>query len=158
LRTCSARPSLVAKGTAMHPDGQQPHVLCINHAPEILYLLRDLLEDEGFRVSTLTTVERDLDAIVALAPDLITIDYMWTTSDNEWTYLTMLRMDPRTRHIPVILCTGAVNQVRDLEQHLTMMGITVVLKPFDIDHCMVTAHEVLRRARTTEPTTLAHDS
>jgi CheY-like chemotaxis protein len=141
----------------MHLDGQQPHVLCINHAPEILALMRDLLEDEGFRVSTLTSIDRDLDAIVALKPDLITIDYMWTTSDNEWTFLTMFTMDPRTHHIPVILCTGAVNQVRELEQHLATLGITVVLKPFDIHHFVETAHEVLRRARTAEPTPPVHD-
>jgi CheY-like chemotaxis protein len=114
-------------------DHQAPHILCVNHAPEILALFRDLLEDEGFRVSTLTTVERDLDEVVALAPDLITIDYMWTTSDNEWTFLTLLRMDPRTQHIPIILCTGAVVQAREMEQHLTTIGVRIVLKPFNIE-------------------------
>ena len=127
----------------MTADGQQPHILCINHAPEILSLMRDLLEDEGFRVSTLTTVERDLDAIVALAPDAIVVDYMWTTSDNEWTFLTMLRMDPRARPIPVILCTGAVTEVRDLEQHLTSIGVRVVLKPFDIEVLVQAVHDAL---------------
>jgi CheY-like chemotaxis protein len=114
-------------------DHQAPHILCVNHAPEILALFRDLLEDEGFRVSTLTTIERNLDDVVALAPDLITIDYMWTTSDNEWTFLNLLRMDPRTRSVPIILCTGAVVQARELEQHLTTIGVRIVLKPFNIE-------------------------
>ncbi len=141
----------------MHPDGQQPHILCVNHAPEILGLMRELLEEEGFRVSTLTTVERDLDAVVALAPDLITIDYMWTTSDNEWIYLTLLTMDPRTRHIPVILCTGAVSQVQELEQHLAMLGIRVVLKPFDIDVFVRAVQEMLGREPMREATPPAHN-
>jgi CheY-like chemotaxis protein len=117
----------------MRTNGESPHILCINHAPEILELLRTLLETEGYRVSTQTTVERDLDGLVEMAPDLITIDYMWAASDNEWTYLTMFRMDPRTRGIPVILCTGAVAHVREMESHLLAIGVRVILKPFDID-------------------------
>lgn len=111
----------------------QPHILCVNHTPEILELLRTLLEDEGYRVSTQLTPERDLNGLVELAPDLITIDYMWSTSDNEWAYLTMIRMDPRTRDIPIILCTGAVAQVLEMESHLASIGVRVVFKPFDID-------------------------
>jgi CheY-like chemotaxis protein len=116
----------------MHPNGQQPHILCINHVPDILGLLRDLLEEEGFRVSTLLSEDRDLDAVASLNPDVITIDYMWTTSDDEWVFLTMMRMDPRTRHIPVILCTAAVKQAMEMEEHLASIGVRVVLKPFDI--------------------------
>lgn len=111
----------------------QPHILCINHVPEILDLLRLLLESEGYRVSTQTTVERNLDALVETKPDLITIDYMWAESDNEWAYLTMLRMDPRTRHIPIILCTGAVGHAVEMESHLASIDVRVVFKPFDID-------------------------
>ena len=117
----------------MNPDGHQPHILCINHSREILNLLRDLLEEEGFRVSTLRAVDRDLDAIAALKPDVITIDYMWSTSDNEWTILTLMTMDPRTSGIPVILCTGAVAEVNALREHLSLLGVRVVLKPFPID-------------------------
>jgi CheY-like chemotaxis protein len=135
----------------MHADGQQPHILCVNHSPEILSLLRDLLEAEGFRVSTLTAVDRDLDAVVALAPDFITMDYMWTTSDNEWTFLTMMTMDPRTRHIPVILCTGAVAQVMGMEQHLATIGVRVVLKPFDIEVFLQMVQETLGQTPVGEP-------
>lgn len=138
----------------MSSDGKQPHILCVNHAPEILNLMKDLLEGEGFRVSLMTTVERDLDAVARMAPDVITIDYMWTTSDNEWTYLTMLRMDPRTRHIPIILCTGAVAEVQGMEQHLSMIDVRVVLKPFDIDVFLQAVAEALQQRPFAErPTT-----
>lgn len=117
----------------MAANTSTPHILCVNHTPEILDLLRTLLESEGYRVSTHTIAERDLDNIVALAPDLITIDYMWAESDSEWTYLTMLRMDPRTRDIPIILCTGAISHAVEMESHLAALGVRVVFKPFDID-------------------------
>ena len=127
----------------MRADGQQPHVLCINHSPEILALQKALLEDEGFRVTTHSRLEKDLDKVAELAPDVIIIDYMWTSSDDEWVFLTMLTMSPRTRHIPLILCTAAVQQAKDLQEHLYEMGIRIVLKPFDIDHLARVVHEAL---------------
>jgi CheY-like chemotaxis protein len=116
----------------MPANGQPPHILCINHSPAILGLYRDLLEEDGFRVSTLLATDRDLDAVATLMPDAVLIDYMWTTSDDEWVFLTMMSMDPRTRHIPVILCTAAVKQAMEMEEHLATLGVRVVLKPFDI--------------------------
>jgi CheY-like chemotaxis protein len=141
----------------MNSNGHQPHILCINHSPEILQLHRDLLEGEGFRVSTLMSVDRDLDAIVALQPDVITIDYMWTTSDNEWTYLNLMTMDPRIHDIPVILCTGAVAQAMEMQQHLAQLGIRVVLKPFNIEDLVEAVQAALRRDPVTEPPPRAHE-
>lgn len=127
----------------MHTDGQQPHILCINHAPEILALQKDLLEEEGFRVTTRATLDKDLETIIELAPDAIIIDYMWRQSDDEWVFLTLLTMDPRTRHIPLILCTGAVREAREMQEHLNEMGIQVVFKPFDIDHLIRVVHDAV---------------
>jgi CheY-like chemotaxis protein len=116
----------------MHPDGQAPHILVTNHAPEILELMHDLLTDEGYRVTIANRDTQTLGSIAAVAPDLIVIDYMWPSSDNEWTLLNLLRLDPRTRDIPCILCTGAVAQVRGMEDHLRSIGVNVIYKPFDI--------------------------
>lgn len=140
------------KATTMHPDSRPPHILCINHAPEILSLLRDLLEQEGYRASILTVAERDLEAIVDLRPDLITLDYMWTSSDDEWTFLTMLRMDRRTQHIPVILCTGAIREVTSMQHHLSSLGVRVVFKPFDIDTLLEAVEDALGRDPVTGQT------
>ncbi len=139
----------------MNADGQQPHILCINHSPEILALMKELLEDEGFRVTTHSRLEKDLDTITGLAPGVIIIDYMWTSSDDEWVFLTMLTMSPRTRHIPLILCTAAVQQAKDLQEHLFEMGIRVVLKPFDIEHLIRVVHEALETGPSSQAPVLS---
>jgi DNA-binding response OmpR family regulator len=36
----------------MSADGRQPHILIINDTQEILDLMQELLEDEGYRVTT----------------------------------------------------------------------------------------------------------
>ena len=59
----------------------------------------------------------------------------------------MLRMDPATTPIPIVLCTGSVHEVKALEEHLVTMGVTVVLKPFIIDQLVDAIRERLGEDR-----------
>jgi CheY-like chemotaxis protein len=129
----------------MSADHKSPRILCINHSPEVLGLLRDLLEEEGYRVTTQSHTDRDLDHVVDLDPDLITLDYMWSSFDDDWSLLQLLRLDPRTRTTPIILCTGAVREVGALEEHLRTMDVSVVFKPFDIEQFVAAVNEALGR-------------
>lgn len=121
-----------------------PHILAINNDPAVLGLFRDLLEDDGYQVTTQAYVDKDLQAIAAVAPDLIILDYMWADEDAGWAMLQMLRMNPATASIPLILCTGAVREVEALSAHLDDVGIRVVLKPFSIYRLLAEIAEVLR--------------
>jgi CheY-like chemotaxis protein len=125
------------------PDGHRPRIIAINNDPAVLALFRDLLEEAGYQVSTQTYVDRDVSQIKALKPDLIILDYMWANEDASWSLLQMLRMDPATEAIPIVLCTGAVHEVKALEEHLVTMGVTVVLKPFNIDQLIDAIRERL---------------
>ncbi len=63
-------------------DGSMlPHVLVMNDTQEILDLLRELLEEEGYRVSTSLYV-LDLTKIKTLAPDVIVLDVMFEGHDQ----------------------------------------------------------------------------
>ncbi len=121
----------------------QRHILAIDNSQAVLDLFRELLEGEGYRVSTQSYVDKDLDAIKDLAPDLIILDYMWGAEDEGWTLLQLLRMDPETKSIPIVLCTAAVAEARELEPHLTERGVRVVLKPFDLDDLLGAIHDAL---------------
>src|SRR4051812_32296992 len=122
--------------TPRSPDGTPRSILAINNDPAVLGLFRDLLEQVGFRVSTQNYVDRDLEQIKRQAPDLIVLDYMWANEDASWSLLQMLRMDPATTAIPIILCTGAAREVEALAEHLLAMDVSVILKPFNIDHLL----------------------
>lgn len=121
------------------------HILAINNDADVLDLFRELLQDEGYRVTTQAYADKDLKAIVGLEPDLIVLDYMWPSDDAGWSLLQMLRMEPKTAKIPVVLCTGAVREVEALSGHLTEMRVGVILKPFDIDHLTAAIAEALAR-------------
>jgi len=130
----------------MSVSNPRPHILAINHSPEVLDLLRELLEEESFRVSTRSHLDRTIDDIATIAPDLILLDYPWNAEDNKWTLLQLLKMDRRTVHIPIVLCTGAVREVEALQSHLERMDVAIVLKPFDIDHLIRVIREALDQA------------
>ena len=53
-----------------------PHILAIDNDHAVLGLFRDLLEDEGYQVTTQVYVDKDIKVIEALSPDLIILDYM----------------------------------------------------------------------------------
>ena len=129
-------------------QGQQRHILVVNDTPAILDLFTDLLEDEGYRVSTdtfSTIAETVLAQIGELRPDLIILDFLIGGEGLGWQLLQLLKMDRKTAAIPVIICTAAVRQVEELQGHLRDMGVTVVLKPFDIDHVVAEVARVWER-------------
>ena len=119
------------------------HVLAVNNDEAVLALFRDLLEDEGYRVTTRRYADRDLAQIRAAAPDLVVLDYMWHDEDENWSLLQMLRMDPGTAAIPIVLCTGAVREAEALGPRLAAMGVRVLLKPFNIDDLYALIAEAL---------------
>lgn len=119
------------------------HILAINNSEDVLELFRELLEDEGYRVSVQPYLDKDIDAISTLRPDLIILDYMWEGEDSGWALLQMLKMSPKTKDIPIVICTGAVKQVEALNAHLMQMQVQVVLKPFDIEKLLKVIDEAV---------------
>jgi len=111
----------------------QRHILAFNDSTEVLSVLKELLEEEGYRVTTHARLISDLAEIRELAPDLMILDYMWADEDAGWAALQLLRLDPEIGKVPLILCTGAKREVTEIASHLTAMGVQVVLKRFDID-------------------------
>ena len=129
----------------MTPSGQPPHILVVDDTQEILDLMQELLEEEGYRV-TLSLARLDIDKIRALAPDVIVQDLLFEgTQEEGWRFLELVRLDPQLAHIPLILCTAAVRTVNDpvMAAQLDRQGIRVVLKPFGIEDLLMALSEIL---------------
>ena len=112
------------------------HILVINDTVAILELFRSLLEEEGYRVSTddfSVDMLQMLGRVKADPPDLVVLDFIIMDEGKGWQFLQLLKMDRQTRAIPVIACTAAARLAEELHTHLDVMGVAVVLKPFDID-------------------------
>jgi CheY-like chemotaxis protein len=127
----------------MTVEPQRPHVLVIDDMPAILELMRDLLEGEGFQVSTESDSPSDADEIKALSPSLIILDYFRPGRTTSWSPLQTLKRDPHTCAIPIVLCTAAARDVEALAFEIAAMDVTVVLKPFDIDELLAVVKDAL---------------
>ena len=120
----------------MSADGRQPHILIINDTQEILDLMQELLEEEGYRVTTSLAL-LNLDKIKTVAPDIIVQDLLFEgTQETGWKFLTLVRLDPQLARVPLVLCTAATQTVND-------PVMRVVLKPFDIEQLLTVLAEVL---------------
>jgi two-component system, OmpR family, response regulator len=119
----------------MSADGRQPHILIINDTQEILDLMAELLEDEGYRVTTSLAL-LDISKVKTLAPAIIVQDLLFEgLQETGWKFLTLVRLDPELARIPIILCTAAVRTVKDPEmaEQLDRLAVRIVLKPFLIE-------------------------
>ena len=127
------------------PDGRQPHILIVNDTQELLDIMKELLEGEGYRVTTSIAL-LNLDKVKTLAPDVIVQDLLFAgTQELGWKFLHLSQLDPEVARIPFFLCTAAVGTVRDpaMAAQLERLGIRVVLKPFDLEQLLQVLAEVL---------------
>ncbi|MGC4190467.1 MAG: response regulator [Thermomicrobiales bacterium] len=127
-------PHATPPSTPSPANAGKPHVLVVNDTQEILDLFRDILEEEeGFQVTLSSFTFQDVHEVERLSPDLIVLDFLIGGDALGWQMLQKLRMYRPTAGIPIVVCTAALQLVRELEGHLRAKGIFVVLKPFDID-------------------------
>ena len=130
----------------MGDPARRAHVLVVNDTQAILDLMRDLLEEEGYQVST-SIQTLDLTRIKALQPDLIIQDLLFADGSQEtgWHFLTLVRLDPELAHIPLLLCTAAMDPIKDpaMAENLNRLGVRVVLKPFNLEDLLTVVAEVL---------------
>jgi two-component system nitrogen regulation response regulator NtrX len=129
----------------MNTAPRAPHVLLVDDAPEIRELLREVLEEEGYRVTSAGSVQH-VDAIRELAPDLIVHDLLFAESRPAgWTFLQALRQDPQVGQLPVILCTadGRIHTDPAWAQQVQRLELRVVTKPFDLTDFLVLVETAL---------------
>lgn len=108
-------------------------ILVVNDTQEILELFREILSDEGHEVILDTYAIHDLDAVERAKPELIILDYIFGAEKLGWQFLQKLKMKRATAAIPVLICTGAVQQAHDMEAFLKSKNVQVLLKPFEVD-------------------------
>ncbi len=121
-------------------------ILVVNDTQEILELFRMLLEEEeghevilsGFPFEQISDVEK-------IKPDLIILDFVFGDQKSGWQMLQMLKMQRSTENIPVIVCTAALDAVREQEGYLVSKGVHVVYKPFDIDQLISNVRQLLEK-------------
>jgi DNA-binding response OmpR family regulator len=111
-------------------------IMVINDTVEILELFEEILSDEGHEVITHSFSDRTHLDIEGVTPDLLIMDYLFGREELGWQTLQKIKMRRETASIPVIVCTAAIKEVREIESHLRVKGVLLLPKPFEIDELL----------------------
>ena len=104
-----------------------------------------VLRERGWEVAAYTTFHDALERLQDGPPDLIILDIWFQSPDTGWKLLQNLKMDVNLRDVPIVICTGATDLIRDKEAWLLERDIPVLLKPFEIDDLYVVIDTALER-------------
>src|SRR6266576_5770396 len=119
-------------------------ILVVNDTQEILELFRIFLEEEeGYDIVLAGTPMQRIKEVEQINPDLIVLDLVFGDEKTGLQMLQMLKMQRSTATIPVIVCTAALDLVREQEGYLVSQGVHVIYKPFDLDHLISSVKQLL---------------
>ena len=104
-------------------------VLVIEDDADTREVMAAALETAGYVV---TATADAFGNIKKLAPDLIILDLFLHGEAHGWEQLDILTLDPKTRRIPVILCTAGLASLEAHRAKLLAMDVHVLEKPFDL--------------------------
>ena len=117
--------------------GPSKHIMVVNDTEEILELFQQILHEEGGYVVTLTSFQPQMiEFVKELKPDLIISDHIFGAEQAGWQFVQSLKMDRETMRIPVIVCSGAIAELKGNEGYLVSKNIGVLYKPFDVDELL----------------------
>ncbi|WP_442591588.1 response regulator transcription factor [Pedobacter sp. AW31-3R] len=110
-------------------------ILAVDDDNDILDVIRIILEDEGYEVSTLTDGKKVFEYVNNDKPDLILLDVMLGGVDGR-DICRALKSDAVYNQIPIIMISASHN----MDSFLTMPGSPndFLAKPFDINNLINT--------------------
>lgn len=117
-------------------------ILCIDDEPEMIDLIRLILERRDFVVLGAEGGQAGLQAVRESPPDLVLLDLMMPDMDG-WDVYQHLKADDATRHIPVIIVTARAQAIDRL------LGLEIarvddyIVKPFSPQELLNSVEKVL---------------
>lgn len=118
-------------------------VIIIEDEETLANNLADKLRHDGFNVTMATDGEDGLEKIRTSQPDLIILDIMLPQLDG-LSICRMVRQDPTTLHIPIIMLTARGTEV-DKIVGLESGADDYIVKPFSLGEFLARVRAVMRR-------------
>ncbi|MBI4079333.1 MAG: response regulator [Candidatus Levybacteria bacterium] len=104
-------------------------VLVVDDDPAILDVIKIILEEKGYDVHLLADGDKIAQTIVAFSPSVILLDF-WLSGLNGKQVIKILRTNPTTKHIPIIMIS-ANHDPKSIAEEVEANDF--LAKPFDID-------------------------
>jgi len=121
---------------------EKKKVLCIEDEPEMIDLIKLILERKGFEVLGAVGGKEGLEVIRREMPDLILLDLMMPEVDG-WEVFRQMRADEQLKDIPVIVVTAKAQSIdKVLGLHIAKVD-DYVTKPFGPQELLKSVNRVL---------------
>jgi CheY-like chemotaxis protein len=122
---------------------QRQHIFVVNGSAAFLDVVRELLQDERYNVTTTNFVPQTFKQIEISRPSLLIVDLIHGEMAG-WDLLTELRHEAATRDIPVILVSTSERLLEKAEtERVIWGGDRYFLKPFSFDALLQAIDELI---------------
>jgi CheY-like chemotaxis protein len=122
---------------------QRQHIFVVNGSADFLDIVRELLQDEQYNVTTTNFVPQTFQQVEAARPSLLIVDLIHGEMAG-WELLADLRHQAATRDIPVILVSTSKQLLEKAEvERVIWGGDRHFLKPFSLDTLLEAIQELI---------------
>jgi DNA-binding response OmpR family regulator len=125
---------------------QVNRILVVDDEPDVVDLVRTVLEIDGFAVETHTEGEQALGRILEDPPDLMILDLMMPGLDG-WELLKLMRQDPAACRVPVVILS-ARSRPQDQIDSLQQGADAYLCKPFSPKELLRQVRQLLEPAES----------
>ncbi len=116
-------------------------ILVVDDEPDILLLVKKILETAGYYVDTASTGHEALEKVRKVSPNLIILDLMLPGLDG-YQICGILRHDRVSMKIPILILT-ARSQPKDFELGMKVGASAYMTKPFEPPALLMKIEELL---------------
>jgi CheY-like chemotaxis protein len=110
-------------------------ILAVDDDTIFLELLEELLKDEGYPVQACTQGDQCPPTVKELQPALVILDVRLPQLSG-LAVVDLLKRDPQTAAIPVLVCSASTPALQTAERRLQEHGVQILPKPFDLQELL----------------------
>ncbi len=110
-----------------------PLIAVVNDDTDFLELMEEVLSEEGYRTVIVKEGKKAYHILKKKRPDLVVIDIRLSDPETGFVLVDLLRLDPTTAGLPIIVCSTNSQLMEANHDHLEARGCVVLLKPFGIE-------------------------
>ena len=123
-------------------------VFAVNSSPDFLLIIRELLEDEGYAVTTCDFEPNVFTRIVMRQPDALMVDVAVGETAG-WELLERLHVEPATTGIPLLVTSTSPALLEQAREQAARYGRhrSFLTKPMDLDELLGTIRQMIGDAR-----------
>ena len=120
------------------------HVFAVNSSPDFLLIVREVLADEGYAVTTSDFEPNVFTRIVMRQPDALVVDVAVEESAG-WDLLRRLHLEAKTSDIPVLVTSTSPALLEQAQDEAASYGTNwyFLTKPLDLDELVRMIREMV---------------